>query len=115
VTGDESHVSVGGMLSLGNVLRKKANIKEEERQIMKCTEGTQTEEGSKWLNKHKIRNKVKESKSLKENIKEDKAEKKIDHGQANKWKKTLMGALEHLTEKKEEYVDEVLKMGVMWT
>jgi hypothetical protein len=51
VTRDESHVSVGGMLALGHVLRKKAKIKEKERQSMKCVEGTQTEEGSKWLNK----------------------------------------------------------------
>jgi hypothetical protein len=90
------------MLSLGHVLRKKEKIKEEERQSMKCTEGTQTEEGSKWLKKHKRRNKVKERKSLKENIKEDKATKKIYHGQVNKQKKTLMGALEHLAKKKEE-------------
>jgi hypothetical protein len=102
-------------LALGHVLRKKENIKEEERQSMKCTEGTQTEEGSKWLKKHKRRNKVKESKSLKEKIKEDKEAKKIDHGQVNKQKKTLMGALEHLMEKKEEQVSEVLKMRVMWT
>jgi activator of 2-hydroxyglutaryl-CoA dehydratase len=96
-------------LALGHVLRKKAKIKEEERQSMKCTEGTQTEEGSKWLKKKKRRNEVKESKLLKEKIKEDKATKKIDHGQVSKQKKILMGALEHLTEKKEEQVDEVLK------
>jgi hypothetical protein len=29
VTQDESHVSVGGLLALGHVLRKKAKIKEE--------------------------------------------------------------------------------------
>jgi hypothetical protein len=39
---------------------------------------------------------------LKEKIKEDKATKKIDHGQISKQRKTLMGALVHLTEKKEE-------------
>jgi hypothetical protein len=102
-------------LALGHVLRKKVKIKEEERQSMKCAEGTQTEEGSKWLKKHKRRNEVKESKSLKEKIKEDKETKKIDRGQVSKWKKTLMGALEHLVEKKEEQVGEVLKMRVMWT
>jgi flagellar biosynthesis/type III secretory pathway M-ring protein FliF/YscJ len=102
-------------LALGHVLRKKEKIKEEERQSMKCAEGTQTEEGSKWLKKHKRRSEVKESKSLKEKIKEDKATKKIDHGQVSKRKKTLMGALEHLAEKKEEQVGEVLKMWVMWT
>jgi hypothetical protein len=52
---------------------------------------------------------------LKEKIKEDKETKKIDHGQVNKQKKTLMGALEHLAKKKEEQVGEVLKMRVMWT
>jgi hypothetical protein len=31
MTRDESHVSVGGLLDLGHVLRKKENIKEEER------------------------------------------------------------------------------------
>jgi hypothetical protein len=68
---------------------------------MKCVEGTQTEEGSKWLKKHKRRNKVKESKLLKEKIKEDKTSKKMDRGQVSKWKKTLMGALEYLVENKE--------------
>jgi hypothetical protein len=63
---------------------------------MKCVEG------SKWLKKHKRRNKGKEINPLKEKVKEDKTTKKIDHGQVNKQKKTLMGALEHLTEKKEE-------------
>ena len=82
---------------------------------MKCVEGTQIEEGLKWLKKHKRRNEVKESRSLKENIKEYKAAKKIDRGQVNKQKKTLMGALECLMEKKEEQVSEVLKMRVMWT
>jgi hypothetical protein len=84
VTRDESHVSVGGLLALGHVLRKKEKIKEEERQSTKCVEGTQTEEGSKWLKKHKRRSKVRESKSLEEKIKEDKATKRIDHGQVSK-------------------------------
>jgi hypothetical protein len=103
------------VLALGHVLSKKAMTKEEERQSMKCVKGTQTEEGLKLLNKHKRRNKVKESKSLKENINEDKETKKIDHGKVRKWNKTLMGALEHLIEKKEEQLSEVLKMQVMWT
>jgi hypothetical protein len=115
VTCDESHVSVGGLLALGHVLKKKSKIKEEERQILKCSEDTQTKEGSKWLKKHKIRKEVKESKPLKEKIKEDKETKKIDHGKVSKQKKTLMGALEHLPEKKEEHVINVLKMRVMWT
>jgi hypothetical protein len=38
---------------------------------------------------------------LKEKIKEDKASKKMDRGQLSKQKKTPMGALEHLAEKKE--------------
>jgi hypothetical protein len=47
---------------------------------MKCTEGTQTEEGSKWLKKHKRRNEVRERNSLKEKIKEFKVTKRIDYG-----------------------------------
>ena len=82
---------------------------------MKCSEGTQTKEDSKWLKKHKIRNKVRERKSLKVKIKEEKATKRIDHGQVSKQNKTLMGALEHLAEEKEEHVNEVLKMRVLWT
>jgi hypothetical protein len=82
---------------------------------MKCVEGTQTEVGSKWLKKHKRRNDVKESNSLKSNIKEDKATRKIDHGNVSKRKKTLIGALDHLMEKKEQQVSEVLKMWVMRT
>jgi hypothetical protein len=52
---------------------------------------------------------------LKENIKEDKASKKIDRGKLSKRKKTPMGALEHLVETKEEQVGKALKMWVMWT
>jgi hypothetical protein len=112
VTQDESHVSVGGLLALGYVLRKKAKIKEEERQSMKCVEDTQTEEGSKWLKKQKRRNEVKKNKPLKEKIKEDKATKNMDRGKLNKWKKTPTGALEHFVEKKEEQAGEALKMRV---
>jgi hypothetical protein len=54
-------VSVGGLLALGYVFRKKENIKEE-RQSAKCAEGTQTKERSKWLQKKKRRNEVKEKK-----------------------------------------------------
>jgi hypothetical protein len=82
---------------------------------MKCTEGTQIEEGLKWLKRHKRRNEVRERKSLKENIKKYKETKMIDHGQVSKQKKTLMGSLENLAEKKEEQVNKVLKMQVMWT
>jgi len=102
------------MLALGHVLRKKAKIKEEERQSMKCEEGTQTKEGSKWLKKHKRSNEVKESRSLKDKIKEDKAVKKIDHGQVSKRKKTPTSALEHLAEKQEERVGESLKTWIKW-
>jgi hypothetical protein len=49
---------------------------------------------------------------LKEKIKEDKETKKIDRGQVSKRKKTLMGALEHLMEKKEEQVAKSLKCGL---
>jgi hypothetical protein len=52
---------------------------------------------------------------LKEKIKEDKVAKNIDHGQFSKHKKILMDVLENLMENKEEQVDEVLKMRVMWT
>jgi hypothetical protein len=90
-------VSVGGLLALGQVLRKKVNIKEEEMKSMKCAEGTQIEEGSKWLEKHKRRSEVNERKLLEEKIKEGKAIRNIDRGHVNKQKNTLMGALEHLT------------------
>jgi hypothetical protein len=40
---------------------------------------------------------------LKEKIKEDREAKRIDHGQVSKQKKSLIGDLEHLTEKKEGY------------
>jgi hypothetical protein len=82
---------------------------------MKCMEDTQTKVGLKWLKKHKKRNELKERNSLKQKIKEDKAARKIDRGQTSKRKKTLIGSLEHLTEKKEEQVGEVLKMWVMRT
>jgi hypothetical protein len=72
-------------------------------------------EGLKWVKKKKIKNEVRKNKSLKENIKEDKESKKIDHRQLNKRKKIIMGALEHLAENKEEQVGEALKMRVMWT
>jgi hypothetical protein len=39
---------------------------------------------------------------LEENIKEEKASKKMDHGKISKRKKTSMGALENLVENKEE-------------
>jgi hypothetical protein len=42
---------------------------------------------------------------LEENIK---APKKIYHGQVSKRKKILMGALEHLAEKREEQVGKIL-------
>jgi hypothetical protein len=60
---------------------------------MKSAEGTQTEEGSKWLKKHKRRSKVREIKSLEENIKENKVVRKMNHGYVNKRKKTLIDAL----------------------
>jgi hypothetical protein len=52
----------GILLALGYVLRKKVKIKEEERGSTKCAEDTQTKEGSKWLNKYKRMNEVKEKK-----------------------------------------------------
>jgi hypothetical protein len=115
MTRDKSDVSVRDLLDLGHVSRKKENIKEEEIQIRKCMEGTQTEEGSKWLKNHKRRSEVRENKSLKENIKEDKVEKRIYCGQVNKQNRMQMGALENLGEKKEGWVRKVLKRQVMWT
>jgi hypothetical protein len=53
------------LLALRHVLRKKENIKEEERQSMKSEEGTQTEEGLKWLKKQKKRSEVKEKRVVK--------------------------------------------------
>ena len=50
---------------------------------------------------------------MEEKIKKDKLLKKIDHGKLSKRKKTPTDTLEHLT-KKEEQVDEVLKIRVMW-
>jgi hypothetical protein len=79
---------------------------------MKCTEGIQTKEGSKWLKKHKRRNEVKEKQAIE---REDKTTKKMDHGKLSKRKKTPMGSLEHLAEKKEEQIGEALKMQVIWT
>jgi hypothetical protein len=115
VTRDESDVSVWSLLDLGHVSRKKEKIKEEEIQIRKCMEGTQTEEGSKWLKNHKRRSEVRENKSSKEKIKEKKVAKRIYCGQVNKRNRMQMGALEHLGEKKKERFGEVLKRRVMWT
>ena len=78
-------------------------------------EGTQTEEGLKWLKKKKRRNEVRKRKSLKEKIKEDKASKNMDRGQLSKWKKTPTDNLEHLGEKEEGQDGEALKTQVMWT
>jgi hypothetical protein len=52
---------------------------------------------------------------LEEKIKEDKAVRKMDHGQLNKQKKTSTSALEHLTEKKERQVGKALKARVKLT
>ena len=61
MTWDESHVSVGGLLALGLVLRKKSKIKEEERRRMNYAGRTQIEEGSKWLKKKKRKKEVREN------------------------------------------------------
>jgi hypothetical protein len=52
---------------------------------------------------------------LEEKIEEDKATRKMDHGQLNKWKKTSTSALEHLMEKKERQAGEALKARVKLT
>jgi hypothetical protein len=77
--------------------------------------GRHTNRGRVEVVKFRIRNRVKVRNSLKEKIKEDKEAEKIDCGQVKKKKKTLMGVLEHLVEKKEEEVGEVLIMRVIWT
>jgi hypothetical protein len=40
VTRDESHVSVGGLLALGYVLRKKERLRKNKDESTKCAEGT---------------------------------------------------------------------------
>jgi hypothetical protein len=52
---------------------------------------------------------------LEEKIEEDKAVRKMDHGQLSKWKKTSTSALEYLTENKERQVGEALKTWVKLT
>jgi hypothetical protein len=52
---------------------------------------------------------------LEEKIEEDKATKKRDHGQLNKWKKISMSALEHHAEKEEGQAGEALKAWVKLT
>jgi hypothetical protein len=52
---------------------------------------------------------------LEEKIEEDKAVRKVDHGQLSKWKKTSTSALEHLMEKKERQAGKSLKARVKWT
>ena len=79
-------------------LWKRPKIKEE-RQNTNCAKGTLTDIGSKWSKKLKRRRKVRESN---EKIKDDRSERKIDHGQLSKWKKTSTSALEHLAGKKEK-------------
>jgi flagellar biosynthesis/type III secretory pathway M-ring protein FliF/YscJ len=71
--------------------------------------------GVEVVKEEKRRREVKEKKFVKERIKEDKATRKMNCGQDNKQKKTPMGALENLAEKKEEQVGKVLKVWVMWT
>jgi len=52
---------------------------------------------------------------LEENIEEDKASKKMDHGKLSKWKNTPRDTLEHLMEKEGGHAGEVLKTRVKWT
>jgi hypothetical protein len=49
---------------------------------------------------------------LKENIKEDKAAKKTDQGQVNKWKKTLMGASRTSWRRRKNRLVKPLKCGL---
>jgi hypothetical protein len=73
-------------LALGYGLRKKLKKKEEKRRSTNCTEGTLTENGSKWSKKQKRRSEVRENESLNEKIEEDRSTKKMDHGQLSKRK-----------------------------
>jgi hypothetical protein len=52
---------------------------------------------------------------LDKDIEEDSSARKTDRGQLNKWKNTLVYALEHLTGRKERQVGEALKIGVKLT
>jgi hypothetical protein len=49
---------------------------------------------------------------LNEKIEDERSERKINHGQLSKWKKTSMSALEHLAGKKERQDGEALKTRV---
>jgi hypothetical protein len=52
---------------------------------------------------------------LEENIEEDKAVRKMDHGQLSKQNKTSMSVLENLVENKERHAGEALKERVKLT
>jgi hypothetical protein len=99
---------------VGPWLWKKAKIKEERRNT-NCMEGTLTDIGSKWLKKQKRRSKVRESYLLKEEIKDDRSERKIDRGTLSKRKKMSTSALEHLAENKERQAGEAREVRVKLT
>jgi hypothetical protein len=67
---DESHVSVGGMLSFGYGRLRRLR---KEVQSANFTEDKLTEIGSKWPKEQKRRSEVTESKSLDGDIKEDRS------------------------------------------
>jgi hypothetical protein len=52
---------------------------------------------------------------LREEIEEDRSERKTDHGQLNKWKKSQLDALENHTRRKKRQVGEALKTRVNLT
>jgi hypothetical protein len=52
---------------------------------------------------------------LDEEIEDDRSERKMDHGQLNKWKKIPFNALEHHVRRKERQVGEALKTWVKLT
>jgi hypothetical protein len=58
---------------------------------------------------------VRERKLLDEEIKDDRSERKKDHGKVNKWKNPPLDALENHVRSKERQVGEALKIWVKLT
>ena len=79
------------------------------------TERTLIEIGSKWSKKQKRWSKVRESKLLDGEIKEDRSPRNMDRGQLSKRKKPPIDALDHLMGKNDGQAGEALKMWVKLT
>jgi hypothetical protein len=82
---------------------------------MNCAKGRLIEIRSKWLKKKKRWSEVRESKSLDEEIEEDKSTRKMDRGKLSKWKNTPVDALENLVGRKERQAGEALETWVKLT